>query len=452
MSFTDYRTKTRKIDSEIGQRANFLLHLPSISIQLTHMTSIARFAILLLSLPFIHPAAAQTQTWLPTWTASPAPADPDPNEPILNLQNQTVRSRVRISAGGSQIRVRLSNEYGTSPIHVGSVTVAQPKDAASIQPASLHQVTFAGKNSITIPAGAPVLSDPVSLDAPYGTEISISLYFPNRVTAPTWHAFSRKTAVISGPGDHTHDEKIESGTETLSTLLVNAVLVPAQPSQHVIVAFGDSLVEGDGSTPDADRNWPNDLIRRVEKSSAASKLAIVNAGIVGNRLLEPGAVPSFGAAGLARFDRDALSVPDVTHIVLLEGMNDIAFPGAKLGDLSLADPANVRSADDVIGAYRQLIARAHARGVKLIASTLTPCEGVIIPGYYSEAKEITRQAVNRWIRTSHEFDGVLDFDAVVRDPDHLSRISPKFASEDHLHPNDAGYQAMTDAIDLSLIE
>ena len=145
-------------------------------------------------------------------------------------------------------------------------------------------------------------------------------------------------------------------------------------------------------------------------------------------------------------------LPGVTHIVLLEGINDLGFPGAKLGELSLADPADIRSADDFIGAYGQLIARAHLRGIKLIGSTLAPCEGVDIPGYYSDAKEAVRQAVNKWIRNSSAFDGVIDFDAVLRDQGHPSRLLARFASEDHLHPNDAGYQAMADAINLALFQ
>jgi lysophospholipase L1-like esterase len=220
----------------------------------------------------------------------------------------------------------------------------------------------------------------------------------------------------------------------------------------VIVAFGDSIVEGDGSTLDADHNWPSDLMHRFEKTHSLSTSAVVNEGVAGNRLLADGPITSFGASALARFDRDALSIPGVTHIVLLEGINDLGFPGAKLGELSLADPADARSAEDLIGAYRQLISRAQARGVKIIGATLTPCEGVDIPGYYSAVKESVRQAVNKWIRTSHAFDGVIDFDAVLRDPDHPSRIVPRFASEDHLHPNDAGYQAMADAVDLALFQ
>jgi lysophospholipase L1-like esterase len=397
-------------------------------------------------------AAAQPESWIATWTASPEPADPDSKQPILNLQDQAVRERVRISVGGSRIRIRLSNEYGSSPLVVGSLTVAVPNDRARVKSNSIQVVTFGGQNSITIPPGAPAMSDPVAFTAAYGAEISISLYLPKRVTTPTWHALALKRAVVSSHGDHTHEEAIEGGTEASSSICVSAVLVPALPSQRLVVAFGDSIVDGDGSTLEADRNWPSDLVRRLGKMPDSAQLAVINEGIAGNRLLGNGPIASLGVSALARFDRDALSIPGITHIVLLEGINDLGFPGAKLGELSLADPADARSANDLIGAYRQLISRAHARGVKLIGSTMTPCEGVDIPGYYSEAKESNRQAVNKWIRTSGAFDGVIDFDAVLRDPYHPSRLLPRFASEDHLHPNDAGYQAIADAIDLALLK
>jgi len=410
------------------------------------------YCALICSLLLVPPAAAQRESWIATWTASAEPPDADSKQPILNLRDQTVRERVRFSVGGSQFRILLSNEYGSSPLLVGSLTVAVPNDPASVKSGSIRAVTFGGRNSITIPAGAPAISDPVDFTVPYGAEISISLYFPRRVTTPTWHALALKRAVVSLHGDHTYEEQIEGGTEASSSIFVSAVLVPSQPSQRLLVAFGDSIVDGDGSTLDADRNWPSDLVRRLVKTPDSSKLSVVNEGIAGNRLLANGPLASLGVSALARFDRDALSIPGVTHIVLLEGINDLGFSGAKLGKVSLGDPDDVRSADDLIGAYRQLISRAHTRGVKLIGSTLTPCEGVDIPGYYSEAKEVTRQAVNRWIRTSHAFDGVIDFDAVLRDPDHPSRLLPRFASEDHLHPNDAGYQAMADAIDLALLQ
>jgi lysophospholipase L1-like esterase len=406
---------------------------------------------ILLSVSFVpQPAGAPRNAWVASWVATPESADPDPNEPLLKIEDQTVRERMRVSIGGSQICIRLSNEYGSAPLLIGSATVAVPNDPTSIRPGSIQAVTFAGRNSVTIPASAPVLSDPVAFPVTSGTEISISLYFPKRVATPTLHALALKRAVVSQHGDQTRAEKIDGGAVSESSISVGAVLVPAQPSQRLVVAFGDSVTDGDGSTVDADRNWPSDLIRRLGQTSEGSAVAVVNAGIAGNRLLAQGPLASFGISGLARFDRDALALPGVTHIVLLEGINDIGFPGAKLGERYLAAPADVRTAEDLIEAYRQLISRAHAHGVKLIGATITPFEGVDLPGYYSESKEATRQAVNKWIRSSGSFDGVLDFDAVVRDPDHPSRLLPRFASKDHLHPNDAGYRAMAEAIDLAL--
>ena len=391
-------------------------------------------------------AIAQQNRWVPSWATSPQAADPSPDDPLLKIANQTVRERVRLSVGGDGICIRLSNEYGTTPLLIGAVTVGVPVPPESVKPGSLHPVTFGGQKSVTIPVGAPILSDPVPFPVTAGSEISISIYIPQKVSTPTVHALGLKRAVISQPGDHTLAEKIDGGAKSQSSILINAVLVPSEPSQRLVVAFGDSITDGDQSTVDGDRSWPADLIRRLEKTPEGSKVAVVNEGIAGNRLLGDG----FGVNGLARFDRDALALPGVTHIVLLEGINDISFPGAKLGGDYLADPADTRSAEDVIWAYTQLISRAHAHGVKIIGATITPCEGVEIPGYYSESKETIRQAVNKWIRTSGSFDAVIDFDAVLRDPNQPSRLLRRFASEDHLHPNDAGYQAMADAINLTL--
>ncbi len=395
-------------------------------------------------------AGASTDAWVATWAASPQSGTPNPREPLLNIDNQTVRERVRVSIGGNQIRLRFSNEFGSSPLLIGAVTVAIPTDASDVKQESIQGVTFEGHNSITIPAGAPVLSDAIKFPVASRSEISISIYFPNRVAAPTLHAFAFKHAIVSQHGDGPHAEKIDTAAASTASIAITAVLVPAQPSERLVVAFGDSITDGDGSTVDADNNWPNDLIRRLAKTLKAPTLAVVNEGIVGNRLLHDSDV--FGVSALARFDRDALVLPGVTHIVLLEGLNDIGFPGAKMDGQYLADPAEICSAQDITDAYRQLLSRAHARRVKVIAATITPCEGVNIPGYYSESKEATRQAVNRWIRTSGAFDGVIDFDAIVRDPDHPSRLAPKFASKDHLHPNDDGYEAMADSIDLNLFK
>ncbi len=417
------------------------------------LAGILLFAPRLAPQPAGTPRDAGRQKWIATWAASPQPTAPDADEPLLNIEDQTVRERMRVSIGGARICLRLSNEYGATPLLIGSATVAVPSDPASVRPGTTQAVTFAGHHSVTIPAGAPVLSDPVEFPVTYGAEISISLYFPKRVATPTLHALALRRAVVSRQGDHTREEKIEGGTATESLIAVSAVLVPAERSQQLVVALGDSVTDGDRSTVDADRNWPGDLIRRLAKTPGGSRVAVVNEGILGNRLLSDcflANVGCFGVSALARFDRDVVALPGVTHVVLLEGLNDIGFPGARLGGSYLADPADARTPEELIDAYRQLISRAHAQGIKLIGATISPCEGVIIPGYYSESKEATRQTVNKWIRSSGSFDGVIDFDAVLRDPEHPSRLLPRFASKDGLHPNDAGYEAMANAIDIGL--
>ena len=400
--------------------------------------------------------AAPQERWIATWAASPQPSAPDNPHPLAKLDGQTVRELVHLSLGGNRLRLRLSNEYGSSPLVIGAVTVAQPAGPSAIAPASIHAVTFDGRSSVTIPAAVPILSDPIDLPTAPGSELTVSIYFPERVAFPTLHFLALKTAYVSQRGDHTRDATLDSSAKTHSSIGLTAVLVPPPPSARLIVAFGDSLTDGDQSTLDADRNWPSDLARRIAASSRqTSNIAVANEGIVANRVLSDCFLPAVGclsASALARFERDALGLPGVTDVILFEGINDLGFPGAKIGDLLLADSAHATSADELIAAYRQLISRAHARGVKILGATLTPFEGVDLPGYYSESKEATRQTINKWIRTSGFFDGVIDFDAVLRDPTHPSRLLPRFASSDNLHPNDAGYQALADAIDLSLFQ
>jgi lysophospholipase L1-like esterase len=256
--------------------------------------------------------------------------------------------------------------------------------------------------------------------------------------------------MISEHGDHTEDIAIE-GHESEGSVFLSEVLVRADAKRSVIVAFGDSIVDGDKSTPEMDRNWPSDLFRRLQETHQKFHFAVVNAGIAGNRMLSNGPFASLGVAGLARFDRDAISVPGAAYIVVLQGINDIGFPGAMLGNSPLASEADAPTFEEITEGYLQMIARAHARGIRVIGCTIMPAEGVTIVGYHTASKEHLRQAVNGWIRTSKAFDEVIDFDAVMRDPDHPSRLLPRVASEDHLHPNDDGYQRMANAIDLSLL-
>jgi lysophospholipase L1-like esterase len=401
---------------------------------------------------------ASRSTWVATWVASPEWADPDPKQRLLNIDGQTVRERVRVSIGGRQLRIQFSNEYGSAPLRIGSATVALPEDPGSVTPTSIQTLAFKGRPAVAIPAGATVLSDAVNFPVSAGAELTLTLYFPDRISAATFHEIALKRAVISSRGDYAHAPKIDADATSRALISVSAVLVPARPSQRLIVMLGDSIVDGYGSTFDADRNWPNDFFRRLQGVPGYSEMAVVNAGIGGNRLLSDGFVAGtgfgagFGLSALARFDRDALAIPGVTHIVLLDGINDIGFPGAKLEGRFFADPADLRTPRDLIDAYRKLISQAHAHGIKLIGATLTPFEGVDLPGYYSDSKEMTRQAVNEWIKTSGSFDGVIDLDAVLRDPKHPGRLLPRYASKDRFHPNDEGYQAMADAIDLGLFK
>ena len=412
---------------------------------LLHKTASVLFLLLLSNV-----AMGQRPVWIATWTASPEAADADPGDALFNLNDQTVRERVRVTLGGPQIRIRLSNECSSASVLVGRVSVGTARSPRDVESGSLLRVTFGNKDTILIPPGAPVLSDPVDLPVTDGSEIAISLYFPKRVTSVTGHSLALKRTVISTHGDHTQDIAIKGGNESDSSVFLSEVLVPAQAKRQVIVAFGDSIVDGDKSTPEMNHDWPSDLFRRLQEIPQGSHFAVVNEGIAGNRILTNGPFSSLGIAGLARFDRDAMSVPGVTHIVVLQGINDISFPGAMLGKISLAPEADPPTADEIIGGYQQMIARAHASGIRIIGCTIMPTGGVTIVGYHTELKEQLRQAINHWIRTSKAFDEVIDFDAVMRDPDHPSRLLPRLASEDHLHPNDDGYQRMASAIDLSL--
>lgn len=396
----------------------------------------------LVALPSL--AVAQARHWVASWAASPQQAGPGLQGPGPDLSGRTLRQRVHLSAGGGWLRLRLSNELGTAPLRIGAVTVALPDGVAGIRAGSLRQVTFAGQRSALIPPGAPLLSDPVEFAAKPGTDVTISIYCPADAKSATLHADGLATSVISPPGDFTASTALKPESTTTLRMLVSAVLVQAPVRAIGIVAFGDSITDGTRSTVDANRRWPDVLAHRFAERGWTAGIA--NAGIAGNRLLRDGA----GASALARLDRDVLALPGVTHVIVLEGINDIGWPGAKWGEHYLEDPKNAPTAEDLIAAYRQIIDRIHAHGVKVIGATLTPFEGTDLPGYYTPAKESVREAVNHWIRSSGAFDGIIDFDAAIRDPAHPSGAVPKYISSDHIHPTDAGYEAMGQAVPLDL--
>jgi len=392
---------------------------------------------------------ASPNGWIDTWSASPQPVwDPDFFAPVnipRALRNQSIRQIARVSLGGNQVRVEFSNTYGKQPLVIGEAHVALAGKGSAIEPGSNHMMTFGGQPSITVPPGATVLSDPVQLTvAPLGS-LAVSLFFPEITPTTTWHNDARQTAYISAEGNFAGETDFTVSQTIQSRIFLSGIMVDAAPDARAVVMFGDSITDGDGSTPDANHRYPDFLAARLKEAGA--KVAILNEGISGARVLRD----RMGENALARFDRDVLSHPGADTVVLLMGINDIGWPDTLLVPKGEAAP----SAEDVIAGYKQLIARAHANNMRIIAGTLTPFENTFhggpLYGYYSETKEAKRQAINQWIRTSGAFDGVIDFDAVARDPNKPKHIRAEFDVGDHLHPNDTGYKAMADSIDLGLL-
>jgi lysophospholipase L1-like esterase len=381
------------------------------------------------------------QHWLGTWSASPVAGGT-----VFN--NQTLRLIVHTSVGGNEVRVRLSNTFGTGSLVIGAVHVAIRTTDAAIVPVSDRALTFGGALSITIPPGALVVSDPVDLDVPPVQDLAVSIYLPGNTGPATRHPSALQTSYISPAGDFSGAITMPFTETTQSWFFLTDVEVTASRHTGAIVAFGDSITDGTGSTPDTNNRWPNHLANRLLAGNGDHRMAVLDEGIAFNRILHDGPFVN-GPAGVsasARFDHDVLTQTGVTHVIMLEGINDIGFPGG------VAPSAEAVTADEIIVGLRQLIERAHARGLKIFGGTLTPFEGVTIPGYFTAENEAKRQVVNQWIRTSHAFDAVIDFDAVVRDPNHPTRFLTIYDSGDHLHPSDAGYKAMANTIDLSLFQ
>jgi lysophospholipase L1-like esterase len=323
------------------------------------------------------------------------------------------------------------------------VTVAQadPRDPdAAVALGTIHPVTFGGAASVVIPAGAEVLSDPVGMRVESLEDLAVSVYLPDRTGPATMHFDAQQPNWVSTRGDHTADRGAAAyTTSTLSWYYVSGLVVRSADMIGTVVTFGDSITDGVGSTTGADARWPNDLARRLD-ALGGPVLSVDDEGIGGNRLL--GGSGCCGASAGARFTRDALDQAGVRDVIVLEGINDIG--------IGMAYPAKEKgvTAARIIAAYRRLIAEAHARNVRIFGATILPYQGA---GYFTAAGETIREQVNEWIRTSRAFDGVIDFDAVVSDPVNPLRLNPIYDSGDHLHPNDVGYQAMADAINLGML-
>jgi lysophospholipase L1-like esterase len=388
--------------------------------------------------------------WIGTWAAAPQPFMPGSLE---TFRNQTVRLIVHSSVGGSPLRLRISNTFGDRPLTLGRVHVALRSTGADIEAASARVVTFRGTRSVTVPVGAAIVSDPIALQLPALADLAVSFYFPRETPATTNHFLALQTSYVSSvAGDRTREATFKVGRTISSWPSLTGVEVKAPTSAGAIVVFGDSTVDGDGSTAETNHRWPDVLAQSLNRDAGSKGFGVLNEGIIGNRLLRrsPREPPSefgdaLGECGIARFDRDALG-SSVTRIVILRlGINDIGLPGA------LAPATDAVGTVEIIDGYRKLIAKAHRRGVRITGTTLGPFEGATAgPGYYSPEKEAVRQEVNTWIRDGGEFDSVVDLDIVLRDPEHPSRLLPAFDSGDHLHPNDAGYAASAAAVPRTL--
>ncbi len=369
------------------------------------------------------------------------------------MRNRTIRLIAHGSIGGHYVRLRLSNAYGRVPLVLGRVQVALRSKGAEIDAGTQREVSFGGTRSVTIPARATIDSDPVLLEVPPFADIAVSLYLPRQTPATTSHFLAMQSGYVSsGTGDSSGAIKFKVGKTISAWPFLTGIEVIAPNAAGTVAVFGDSTVDGDGSTMNANHRWPDELALALNRDAGSPKFGVLNAGIIGNRLLRqsPREPPSefgdaLGEAGITRFERDALGSPTTNYVIVRIGLNDIGLPG------SVAPAADAVTATDVIEGYRTLIRMAHQRGVRIFGTTLSPFEGVDnLAGYYNADKDSVRQQVNTWIRTAGEFDSVIDLDTVLADPRHPSRLLPAFDSGDHLHANDAGNAASAAAVPLAL--
>jgi lysophospholipase L1-like esterase len=373
-----------------------------------------------------------------------------PLPPTPSFANQTIRQVVRISAGGSRVRVRFTNEFGTKPLAIGAAHIALADEKGNVQAGTDRTLTFGGKASTLIPTGAPMLSDAVDLPVKALSTLSISLFVPEDTGQCTCHPVGMQTAYVSEPGDFTK-QTFTPKDKTVTRAFISGIEVDTAAPTKTIVVLGDSISDGVGSTNDANHRWPDLLAERLTARDGKSAWGIVNMGISGNRLLTDGA----GQSALARFDRDILAVPGLSYVIVFLGVNDLGISYGKFESGPMAaffksqQGPNKATAESMIAGYRQLIERAHAKGVKIYGATIAPYEGAF---YYSDEGNAVRESINKWIRTGGAFDAVLDFDAAFRDPAKPTQMATPLQSGDHLHGSDAGYQAVAKSIDLSLFK
>lgn len=374
--------------------------------------------------------------WVGTWAAAPVGLTVQPDQPAAD---RTYRSIAHISIGGDRVRVRLSNAFGAELLRIGAVYIGLAPDAGRIKSGSDRALTFGGQSQVTIPRGAYVYSDPVALKLAPLNDVAVSVYVPAQpLDVATCHDQALSKNYVA-TGDQAASVKLTDAKPFRHWCFIDAIDVRAPDASGAIVTLGDSITDGSQSTPDSNRRWPDVLAARLQADKATSGLGVLNEGIGGNRVLHD----IYGQNALARFDRDVLSQSGVRYLIILEGINDI-------GALVRPPPGKTDqtiNAQDLIFAFEQLTQRAHQHGIRVYAATMTPFRGAF---YFSEAGEKIRERVNDWIRHSRTFDGVIDFDKLTRNPSEPQVFLPADDSGDHLHPNDAGYKTMGDAIRLKL--
>ena len=367
--------------------------------------------------------------WVGTWAASPQRTEPANMPPAPGLADATLRQVVHVSLGGRRLRVRFSNAFGAKPLTILSAQVATPAGGAAIRAESRKPLAFGGRSSVTIPPGAPVVSDPVDFDLAPLSDLAVTVRVKDPTDAVTGHPGARCTSFLQA-GDAVAEPDLPRAARTPHWYYLCGVDVDAPDAAAAAVAvLGDSITDGRGSPTDGNGRWTDHLARRLHEGEGTARVGVLNQGLGGNRLLNDGLGPN----ALARLDRDVLAQPGVRWLIVLEGINDLGTRSA--------------TARDLIGAYEQIIRRAHARGIKVYGATILPCEG---SSYFNPELEAARQEVNAWVRRSGRFDAVIDFDAATRDPQKPSHLSAAADGGDHLHPGPEGYKIMAGVVDLEL--
>ena len=392
------------------------------------------------------------QRWVAAWSSAPGEPGPNTIDAIFgndhsrSFENQTIREIAHVSVGGKKVRVRLSNAFGTAPLRIGAARVALRRSGASIWPLSDRRLTFSGNTSIVVPAGAVAVSDAVDLDVPGASDLAVSFYLPGATEPATYRETTLQTSYVTGVGNFTTAADLPAAAPTTSSFYLTAVEVQTVLPINTLVAFGDSVTLGAGSTLDGNRSWPDQLSARLNPFQAIPRMAVINQGIGCGRLL----FDFCGPGGAARFDRDVISVTGANRVIVALGINDIMIPSIlpNFGHPEFA--VETVSANEIITGLSQLVQRARAQGFEIFGATITPFGSSAIPGLFTPENEAKRQAVNRWVRTSGAFDGVVDFDATVRDPANPARTRPAY-DFDGVHMTDAGYEAMANSINLLML-